>query len=434
MSTLTTALQKANVTHRDILRLLQCLDAVFTTFLAACCWILTVGGRLPSTGYQCMTELRNPPQKAEQASPANGKAEASVSESPSLTKSRPVLFKKPTRKEREQQQQALINQFCTLSFDDVDPSSQMALTCRMLATLRSLTSSVSHWDGSERHEEEAFHLLGLEQADMDVVMKVAQSATDLIEAQRHREAYNVLCRVRVWFLGDTSDVHRAQLRATTSESLDEDLQSTSLQRSSSPLPSAPRNVQAIQIQLNDRNKVEKLPSEQNMPLEAPAPPSKDIQQPLNNVLSGARAQTDRAPQQASCGRPVAPNTRRSEGEGKLLARFEVGIEEDAAFQVCRRLIGPGGKHMKRIVGECPGTKLRIRGRGSKYLEGPKQQESPDPLMICVSVAVPENFERVTSMVEQLLATVHTEYKEFCRYRRNKQPDLPMNRGVQLHSS
>merc|ERR1712187_67450 len=48
---------------------------------------------------------------------------------------------------------------------------------------------------------------------------------------------------------------------------------------------------------------------------------------------------------------------------KFLCRYEVGIEEDRAFRVCRRLIGPGGENMKHIVSEAgSGVKVRIRGR------------------------------------------------------------------------
>eukprot|EP00429_Kryptoperidinium_foliaceum_P020351 CAMPEP_0176036000 /NCGR_PEP_ID=MMETSP0120_2-20121206/17825_1 /TAXON_ID=160619 /ORGANISM="Kryptoperidinium foliaceum, Strain CCMP 1326" /LENGTH=281 /DNA_ID=CAMNT_0017369383 /DNA_START=77 /DNA_END=922 /DNA_ORIENTATION=- len=59
---------------------------------------------------------------------------------------------------------------------------------------------------------------------------------------------------------------------------------------------------------------------------------------------------------------VAPG-RRSD---KYLCRFIVGIEPDQSFRVVSRLIGPRGKHMKEIIAETPGAKLRIRGRGSGY--------------------------------------------------------------------
>merc|ERR1711865_1294118 len=52
----------------------------------------------------------------------------------------------------------------------------------------------------------------------------------------------------------------------------------------------------------------------------------------------------------------------SDADAKLTAphdtyacSFEVGIEEDASFQVVKRLVGKGGKHMKRIEKESEGA-------------------------------------------------------------------------------
>merc|ERR1712176_815379 len=121
------------------------------------------------------------------------------------------------------------------------------------------------------------------------------------------------------------------------------------------------------------------------------------------------------------------NPRRKDGERKSICRFLVGISEDSEFQVCRRLIGPGGENMKRITAEAPEAKIRIRGTGSKYLEGPDHEESRDPLMICVSASSQRDFEIAVSRIETLLATVQTDYRNFCKSRRLPVPVLAVHR-------
>eukprot|EP00928_Gymnodinium_smaydae_P037355 TRINITY_DN2594_c0_g1_i3.p1 TRINITY_DN2594_c0_g1~~TRINITY_DN2594_c0_g1_i3.p1 ORF type:complete len:665 (+),score=120.96 TRINITY_DN2594_c0_g1_i3:211-1995(+) len=123
---------------------------------------------------------------------------------------------------------------------------------------------------------------------------------------------------------------------------------------------------------------------------------------------------------------------RREGESsKFLCRFEVGLEEDSTFQVCRRLIGPGGANMKHIVSKAgDGTKIRIRGRGSKYLEGPEKKEATDPLMVCISATSKENGEVASSLVESLLETVHEDYEFFCKSRGMRVPELLVQRQMQ----
>jgi len=114
---------------------------------------------------------------------------------------------------------------------------------------------------------------------------------------------------------------------------------------------------------------------------------------------------------------VHDHARRARGgvrQAKHLCRYLVGIEEEKDFQVCGRLIGPAGEHMKRIVAEAPDAKIRIRGRGSKYREGPSNVESTDPLMLCVSAASAKSFETATKLVEDLLRAVQEDYRRFCR--------------------
>jgi hypothetical protein len=70
---------------------------------------------------------------------------------------------------------------------------------------------------------------------------------------------------------------------------------------------------------------------------------------------------------------------------KLTCRYEIQIENDKEFQVARRIIGSKGCNMKRVIECCNQpfkgdrtqqgelVKLRLRGRGSGFKEGPEKQ-------------------------------------------------------------
>jgi hypothetical protein len=93
----------------------------------------------------------------------------------------------------------------------------------------------------------------------------------------------------------------------------------------------------------------------------------------------------------------------------------VGIEEDKKFSVVRRILGPKGENMKNIVSEsASGTKLRLRGRGSKFLEGKEQIESTDDLMLCISAPDKTGYEKAKSAAYDLINKIHKDYQEYCK--------------------
>lgn len=96
---------------------------------------------------------------------------------------------------------------------------------------------------------------------------------------------------------------------------------------------------------------------------------------------------------------------------KWQCQFTIGIEEEPVFRVVRRLLGPGGKNVKAIAEET-GAKLRLRGVGSKFLEGPEKQESTDPLMLCVSASADSGYNTAVHMVQEILERIYAEYHEF----------------------
>lgn len=123
------------------------------------------------------------------------------------------------------------------------------------------------------------------------------------------------------------------------------------------------------------------------------------------------------------GRSRASRTTKGLGKGgstKLQCQFIIGIEEDSKFQVVRRIIGWG--NMKRIA-EQSGAKMRLRGRGSKFLEGPEHKESKDDLMLCVSSQDRWGFDEARRLVSELLLEIYGNYEAFCRRHGKKVPHL-----------
>merc|ERR1711998_19584 len=96
---------------------------------------------------------------------------------------------------------------------------------------------------------------------------------------------------------------------------------------------------------------------------------------------------------------------------KWQCQFIIGIEEEPTFRVVRRLLGPGGKNVKAIADET-GAKLRLRGVGSKFLEGPHKLESTDPLMLCISASTESGYNTASHMVQEILLHIYSEFQEF----------------------
>merc|ERR1711939_755223 len=97
------------------------------------------------------------------------------------------------------------------------------------------------------------------------------------------------------------------------------------------------------------------------------------------------------------------------------------------FCVVKRIIGTGGANMKNINGKS-GAKLRLRGRGSNFLEGPRKLESTDDLMLCVSSKDLVGYEDAKNLVTDLLNSIYDDYRETCR----SAGKLPPALGIQLH--
>jgi hypothetical protein len=110
--------------------------------------------------------------------------------------------------------------------------------------------------------------------------------------------------------------------------------------------------------------------------------------------------------------------------GKFTCKYEILIQNDKEFQIARRLIGSKGCNMKKIIDECKlldknninntdNVKLRLRGKGSGYKEGPQNKESDEPLHLCISAKNQEGMKKACECVNELLNNIYEDYKKHC---------------------
>ena len=112
-----------------------------------------------------------------------------------------------------------------------------------------------------------------------------------------------------------------------------------------------------------------------------------------------------------------PNT------NKFTCRYNVMIENDKNFQVAKKIIGSKGCNMKSIIDSVPqqypnfnqkrnkqdALKLRLRGKGSGFKEGPDQRESDEPLHLCISAKCESVYLDSCKRVERLLNKIYEDY-------------------------
>ena len=117
--------------------------------------------------------------------------------------------------------------------------------------------------------------------------------------------------------------------------------------------------------------------------------------------------------------------------GKFYCKFFIQIDNDPEFDIARRIIGAKGCNIKRIIDYCSkgpngarlpdSLKIRLRGKGSGYKEGPYRREREEPLQLCVSSKYLDKYRKACIFVQELLINIYEEYKRFCE-RTGKTPN------------
>lgn len=115
---------------------------------------------------------------------------------------------------------------------------------------------------------------------------------------------------------------------------------------------------------------------------------------------------------------------------KLLCSYYVGIEQDKAFNVVRRLRGEKGGCLKAIAKKT-GAQVHVRGRGSGFLEALSQLEGePEPLTVCITAFSRAGLDMAVKNVESLLESIHDQYRVFCHDKNLPIPKLSVVRREQ----
>jgi len=388
---------------------------------------------------------------------------------------RPVLSR-PGREARVRQAQADVDEICSLEFDAVDASSQMGLTGRMLVALKSLAQQVVFWEAEgEKREEEKFRLLGLQEDDMYAIGKRIRKADKKIEERNYREAFDQMCHARRWLQDpEWAEQERArraekaerepkekQKKEKTGPKKEEekttacsDEEEWHVVKGANSSGSAEKKKQQKQLETvpqrccakeaaaehlrkngtTDKGMMKRIVQESSMPQgSAKGKASRQLSQqqtpPSTSQRASGWSQMERsAPRMthhrvSTAQEPRVQETR--EVPTKFLCRFTVGIEPEVAggFRVCRRIFGPGGENMKSIARDC-NAKLRLRGRGSGFKEGPEMREAEEPLLLCVSAEDREGYEMAICQVTKLFEKIYEDYSSHCKRQRLPEAEFP----------
>lgn len=94
-------------------------------------------------------------------------------------------------------------------------------------------------------------------------------------------------------------------------------------------------------------------------------------------------------------------------------RIVIGIDDDPEFCVTKRIIGPSGAHMKRIIAEAGGNaKIRLRGRGSGSKEPGAEEIANEPLAVLISSENERSFTIACEQARALVTSIRQDYHSF----------------------
>lgn len=92
-------------------------------------------------------------------------------------------------------------------------------------------------------------------------------------------------------------------------------------------------------------------------------------------------------------------------------RHDIGIEDDDAFLVVRRLLGPYGENLKHISEASQGAKVWICGQDSHRTRGADVREV-GPLKICIRATSQSSLREASALVQDLLQSTREDYNRF----------------------
>lgn len=112
---------------------------------------------------------------------------------------------------------------------------------------------------------------------------------------------------------------------------------------------------------------------------------------------------------------------------RTMLRYKVGIKQEEDFNLMRRLLVPGGGHIKRIA-QISGAKLTVRGQGSGLSDASARSEADEPIAVCIWSAYTSSLEKAKYEVVELLGQLQEEYRTHCRRLKLPAPTLKIPPG------
>ena len=118
---------------------------------------------------------------------------------------------------------------------------------------------------------------------------------------------------------------------------------------------------------------------------------------------------------------------------KYIATYYINIPADNWFKVTQRILGFKGRKIQNLYAQAiepfPDIfstdklpmKIRLRGRGSGYMEGDRNRESRDPLQICASTKYFCIFKTADYLITRMLNELYKEYASFDRRSHLRRP-------------
>ena len=103
---------------------------------------------------------------------------------------------------------------------------------------------------------------------------------------------------------------------------------------------------------------------------------------------------------------------------KYVCNYNIQIDNDNNFMVTKRIIGKNGCFLKKILQESCikygdySTKIRLRGRGSGYIDKFNKNENDDPLILSVSSLNYPTYYNCCLLVDKLLNKIYDDFYEF----------------------
>mmetsp|Transcript_5885 Transcript_5885/g.14054 ORF Transcript_5885/g.14054 Transcript_5885/m.14054 type:complete len:445 (-) Transcript_5885:122-1456(-) len=354
----------------------------------------------PESPRSACSTMAPPSECGDELPAAVGLGDDSEGEDPSEVVEAPKRpqFARITKEQRLQQIHRTLDEFLELNFDQVEAEQQGGVVHRMLATLKSLASADVFWTDGKRSEVDRYVLLGLEEDDMYAIGDIVKKADKLSEKRAYRKAFEALEKAKPWLQGGDLSQLRLEWQAMKAKK--------QLKKESTHSKETAKTAEADEWVVVASRKAPAI-----------AAPSA---RPEKSSSSSTGHQTKRpagysaASTTTTASRPHASTRHNGASRaGNTQCQFYIGIEATSDFQVVRKVLGQYGSNMKRIAEET-GSKLRLRGRGSGFKEGPQLVESSDPLMLCVSAPDPSTYMQAKVLVTELLEGVYHQYRMHCR--------------------